>query len=82
MCDSVGRPVCRLHGLRMLAPNVFSKLPLSSADSTNAAVNCNSKNWQGPYKPATSWQRAAVIADRVESHNSAGYWSPAEMLLS
>ena len=25
----------------------------------------------GMYKPATSSQRAAVIADRIESHNSA-----------
>lgn len=74
MCDEQGRPLARLHGLRMLNPAVFTRLPLSSADSTNAAVNCNSSAYTGPYKPATSWQRAAVIADRVESHNSAAIW--------
>lgn len=71
MCDALGRPHCRLHGLRMLNPKVFTKLPLASADSTNAGVNCNASTWEGPYKPASAWQRAAVIADRVEAHNSA-----------
>jgi hypothetical protein len=74
MCDPMGRPLCRLHGLRMLNPKVFSKLPLSSADSTNVGVNCNGKRWEGPYQPASTWQRAAVIADRVEAHNSADHW--------
>lgn len=71
ICDHIGRPMCRLHGLRMLNPKVFSKLPLSSADSTNAGVNCNGSQWdKAVYKPATTWQRATVIADRVESFNS------------
>jgi hypothetical protein len=72
ICDHHGRPICRLHGLRMLNPKVFTKMPLSSADSTNAAVNCNSKQWEkAVYKPASAWQRATIIADRVESFNSA-----------
>lgn len=74
MCDPLGRPLCRLHGLRMLNPQVFTRLPLSSADSTNASVNCNGSRWDGPYKPATAWQRAAVIAGRVEANNSAPFW--------
>ena len=60
-----------LHGLRMLDPEIFTRLPLSSADSTNAAVNCGSLSRFGMYIPATSSQRAAVIADRIEQHNSA-----------
>lgn len=80
LCDPLGRPPCRLHGLRMLAPKVFTRLPLSSADSTNAGANCNSKRWEGPYKPATAAQRAAVIADRVEAHNSLCHW-PASVLI-
>lgn len=72
--DSKGRPKCKLHGLRMLNPKVFTKLPLSSADSTNAAVNCGSLDRFGIYKPATAAQRAAVIADRIEQHNSAPFW--------
>jgi hypothetical protein len=69
-CFDSGKPKCKLHGLRMLDPEIFSRLPLSSADSTNAAVNCNRLARFGMYTPATSSQRAAVIADRVEKHNS------------
>lgn len=65
-----GRPVCKLHGLRMLDPDIFTKLPLSSADSTNAAVNSGSLSRFGMYLPPTASQRAAVIAERIESHNS------------
>lgn len=74
MCDDRGRPRCRLHGLRMLNPKVFTRLPLSSADSTNAAVNCGAVTRFGMYVPATSSQRAAVIADRIEAHNSAPFF--------
>lgn len=74
ICDDAGRPVCRLHGLRMLDPAVFSRLPLTSADSTNAAVNSGSLSRFGMYLPPTTAQRAAVIADRIEVHNSAAVW--------
>ncbi len=37
-CD-LGRPRVKLHGLRMLDVEVFSRLPLASADSTNVARN-------------------------------------------
>ena len=74
ICDEDGKPKCKLHGLRMLSTKVFTKLPLSSADSTNAAVNCGSLARFGMYKPATSSQRAAVIADRIESFNSAAFY--------
>jgi hypothetical protein len=55
---------------------VFTELPLASADSTNVGVNCNHSRWERTvYKPASSWQRAAVIADRVEASNSASVWA-------
>lgn len=73
-CDEHGRPKAKLHGLRMLDPQVFTRLPLASADSTNAAVNCGSISRFGSYKPPTSAQRAAVIAERIEAHNSAPVW--------
>jgi len=69
-----GRPRCKLHGLRMLNPAVFTKLPLASADSTNAAVNSGSLKRFGMYQPPSASQRAAVIADRVEQHNSSAIW--------
>jgi len=72
--DEVGRPRCRLHGLRMLDPEIFSRFPFSSADSTNAAVNSGSLSRFGIYKPPTAAQRADVIACRIEASNSAACW--------
>jgi hypothetical protein len=69
-CDEFGRPICKLHGLRMLDPEIFSKIPLSSADSTNAVVNSGSLSRFGIYKPPHRWARAEVIAQRIEAHNS------------
>jgi hypothetical protein len=74
VCDDDGRPKVKLHGLRMLDPAVFSRLPLSSADSTNAAVNGGSVSRFGMYVPPTAGQRAEVIANRIESHNSSAVW--------
>ena len=76
VCDRNGRPVTKLHGLRMLNPKVFSKLPLSSADSTNIARNVGiDKNWvRGSYLPASKEMRAAVMRERIESCNSLTFW--------
>ena len=73
-CDKRGAPRARLHGLRMLDPEIFTRLPLASADSTNAAVNCGSLSRFGTYLPPTAAQRAEVIASRIEAHNSAPCW--------
>lgn len=84
-CDSAGRPRCKLHGLRMLDPEVFSRLPLSSADSTNAVRNSASVSRYGMYAPPTAAQRMATIADRTEAHQSAATWrrlSQLELLFS
>jgi hypothetical protein len=75
VCDD-GKPRCKLHGLRMLDPDIFSRLPLSSADSTNASVNSGSLSRFGSYLPPTAAQRAAVIAARIESFNSAPTFTP------
>lgn len=74
ICDEKGRPICKLHGLRMLDPRIFCDLPLASADSTNAAVNAGSVGRFGMYPAPTAAARAAVIADRIEYHNSAPVW--------
>lgn len=75
ICDEHGRPPCRLHGLRMLDPRIFSQLPLASADSTNAAVNAGSVDRFGMYVPPAPGLRALVIASRIEAHNSAACWT-------
>lgn len=74
ICDEHGRPPCRLHGLRMLDPRIFGQLPLTSADSTNAAVNAGSIDRFGMYVPPAPGLRALVIASRIEAHNSAPCW--------
>ncbi len=73
ICDKEGRPKCKLHGLRMLDPEIFKHMPLSSADSCNAAINSGAKDRL--YRPPTRAQCANVIAARIAVHNSAGLWS-------
>jgi len=80
ICDSEGRPKCKLHGLRMLNTDVFSKLPLSSADSTNAAVNSGSIKRFGMYPAPTAGQRSEVIAERIESVNSSPVYIPLKQI--
>jgi len=75
VCDQNGRPRCRVHGLRMLSPDVFQHLPLYSADSTNAGVNAGSISRFGIYTPVTAAQRACIIADRIEQYNSPFEWT-------
>ena len=73
--DELGRPICKLHGLRMLDPTIFSHLPLASADSTNVARNCGIDNaWRGSYAPSKNETRALVMMERIESHASASTW--------
>lgn len=76
ICDENGQPPCKLHGLRMLNPAVFTRLPFASADSTNIAQNVGIDSaWKGTYQPATKEWRAMVMADRIEAHNSAQAWN-------
>ena len=75
VCDKNGNPLAKLHGLRMLNADVFSKLPLSSADSTNIARNVGIyTKWRGSYSPASKSVRATVLRDRIEAHQSLTFW--------
>ena len=69
-----GRPLCKLHGLRMLDPSIFTKLPLASADSTNAVRNGNLVGRFGMYPAPSVGARQAIIGDRIEAHQSAAVW--------
>lgn len=72
-----GLPITKLHGLRMLNPEVFSRLPLHSADSTNIAQNIGIDSaWRGPYSPPSKDARAIVMRQRIESYQSARSWVP------
>ncbi len=71
--DAHSQPITKLHGLRMLNPEIFTKLPLSSADSTNVAQNIGiDQKWKGTYQPASKETRATILAERIESFNSPG----------
>lgn len=71
--DKFGQPTAKLHGLRMLSPLIFTRLPLASADSTNVARNIGiDKAWSGAYAPASKETRAALLVERIESYNSPG----------
>lgn len=75
-CDEDGYPLARLHGLRMLNPAIFSRLPLSSADSTNVARNIGiDQAWRGgTYQPRTKPARAAVMRSLIELPNGLARW--------
>ena len=75
ICDEDGLPITKLHGLRMLNPEVFSRLPLASADSTNIAKNVGIDSaWRGTYQPVNKDARAQIIRGRIEAYQSAQYW--------
>ena len=76
-CSADGRPLCKLHGLRMLNPKVFTRLPFTSADSTNIARNVGiDKHWaKGNYLPPTKEARAQVMRARIEAHNAPAHYS-------
>jgi hypothetical protein len=81
ICDADGLPACKLHGLRMLDQEVFSRLPFASADSTNVGRNIGIDSaWRGTYQPesprreqAKAW-RAVALAQRIEAYNAAPRW--------
>jgi hypothetical protein len=75
-CDAKGVPKTKLHGLRMLNPGVFSKLPLASADSCNVARNIGyDSRWTGSYLPASKATKALILMERIERHASAALWT-------
>jgi len=77
LCDDSGKPCCKLHGLRMLDPAIFTKLPFSSADSTNIArnVGIDGKWKHGNYPPPTKEARGQVMRARIEAHNAPSKWN-------
>lgn len=76
ICDKHGRPCAKIHGLRMLNPNVYTKFPFASADSTNIGQNIGIDSaWRGTYTPPTKEARAAIMRERIESNQSPQFWN-------
>jgi len=79
ICDDDGLPICKVHGLRMLNPDIFTKLPFASADSTNIARSIGMDHaWKGTYQPASKYVRAFIMRDRIESFNAAPRYTKTE----
>lgn len=69
ICDDNGMPRTRLHGLRMADPEIATKYPFASVDSTNVAQN---KGGNRTYPFPSDIQRAETIAARMEHSQSPG----------
>ena len=70
--DSLGRA----SRSEMLNPELFRRLPLASADSTNVSRNVQlDSKWIGPYVPSSKRVRGLVLVDRIEAHNAAPNWT-------
>lgn len=77
LCGPGGRPRVKIHGLRMLDVDVFTRFPFASADSTNVARNVGlDTRWPGTYAPAGKAARGIVLAGRIEAFQSAPIWTP------
>lgn len=74
-----GVPRCKLHGLRMLDVDVFTRLPLHSADSANAATNGHRLKKTGGFPSVKSWQGSLRIAQKIEHYQSAQRWEEVEV---
>lgn len=75
ICTDEGQPLVKLHGLRMLNPDIFTRIPLASADSTNIGRNVGiDQAWKGTYSPPTKEARAQVMRSRIESQNAPVTW--------
>lgn len=71
VCDDAGHPRCKLHGLRMLNPEIFRQFPFASADSTNIGQNIGiDSKWRGTYAPPTKEARVQLMRSRIESVNA------------
>jgi hypothetical protein len=64
-----GRPITKIHGLRML-DNKLRRIPFHSADSTNLAQN----SWKGKKKGISAEANAILLADKIESEQAALGW--------
>jgi hypothetical protein len=81
LCDKSGRPICKIHGLRMLDPDIFTHFPFASADSTNIARNIGIDSaWRGTYQPEGAMRsmvkesRAQIMRERTEAYQSPTFW--------
>lgn len=75
-CDSTGRPLARLWGLRQMDPDIFSHVPYSFVDSSRVARSVGvDKSVPKRYKDLSPKQRALMMAFDADHHKSASRWT-------
>jgi len=78
LTDEDGRPCNKIHLLRGLNNNIFTKLPVTSADSTMVGRSMRESStcqWTGSFKPITHYAKAMVLIDRIENFNAPKRWT-------
>lgn len=82
VCDSMGRPKggVKLHLLRGLNPNYFTKLPAASADSVTVRINIGMDcPWPEIYAVSSKAIRGVAYATRIETFQSSPVWELFEL---
>ena len=80
-CDERGRPISKLHGLRMLRRSILARIPFASADSSTVARNIGiDKIWKGYLQPSNKKVRAFTIGSNLEAAEHAAIWKPTDFL--
>ena len=73
LCRHDEQPRVKIHGLRMLNPNVFTKYPFASCDSTTVSLNSN-MNTKYKHLPQDEVCKANHLANVIELQQSAQNW--------
>ena len=84
ICDQDGVPQAKVHGLRMLDPEIVEKFPFSSCDSATASIKSMfDKEWKHRFWPQSKAGRAALVADYLERAQSPSFYQlkPVQMEL-
>ena len=84
ICDRDGVPQAKVHGLRMLDPEIVEKFPFSSCDSATASIKSMfDKEWKHRFWPQSKAGRAALVADYLERVQSPSFYQlkPVQMEL-
>lgn len=81
LTDDLGVPRVKVHGLRMLNPEIFTRYPFSSADSSYLGQTCaDESKFTGSLRPISTEVRAAVLIDRVEAYQAPWRYAPPKEL--
>lgn len=74
-----GQPRCKIHGMRMLNKEVFTRLPLASADSVNVARNMHMRlKRKFAYHAPHEYRARLLLEKNIEPYNSCDRYVPVQ----